>query len=127
MLKHKNSREAKVRKRWLTHLLPQHPRLRARVDLHEDRGRAHQEHHEVREAQVDEEDVGRVAEVLGLEDDQRHHHIADDADAHDDDAEDHGGGADVPGELDGGRRHRRGRRRPHGPGVLRRVIHKEER
>jgi hypothetical protein len=91
----------------LTHLLAKDPDLGGRVDLDEHRGRAHEQHHQVGDAQVHEEDVGRVAHVLALEDDDRHHDVADDADAEDDDAEDHGGGADVVGE-DGPPGHRVG-------------------
>lgn len=91
----------------LTHLFAKDPDLGGRVDLDEHRGRAHEQHHQVGHAQVHEEDVGRVAHVLALEDDDRHHDVADDADAEYDDAEDHGGGADVVGE-DGPPGHRVG-------------------
>lgn len=91
----------------LTHLFAKDPDLGGRVDLDEHRGRAHEQHHQVGDAQVHEEDVGRVAHVLALEDHHRHHDVADDADAEDHDAEDHGGGADVVGE-DGTPGHRVG-------------------
>lgn len=82
----------------LTHLLSQHPRLWFGVDLHQYSRSADQEHHEVRDTEVHQEDVGGVPHVLGLHDDQGHHDVADHADAEDDDAEDYGGGADVRGE-----------------------------
>ena len=79
----------------LTHVFPEHPGLRLGVDLDEYGGRADEEDHEVGDAEVHQEDIGRVPHVLGLEYDERHHDVADDSDAEDEDAEEHGGGADV--------------------------------
>lgn len=50
----------------LTHLVAKYPGLRASVDLHEDGGRADEQHQQVRDAQVGEEDVCRVAHILRL-------------------------------------------------------------
>jgi len=46
--------------------VPQDPGLRAGVDLHEDGGRADEQHQQVGDAQVGEEDVRRVAHILRL-------------------------------------------------------------
>jgi len=80
----------------LTHLLSQDPRLRLGVDLHKHRRSTHQQHHQVRYAEVHQEDVGRIAHVLRLEDHDGHHDIPGHADAHDHEAEDHGRDPDVP-------------------------------
>ena len=80
----------------LTHLLSQDPRLWLGVDLYQNRRRTHQQHHQVRYAEVHQEDVGRIAHVLRLEDHDGHHDVPGDADAHDHEAEYHGRNPDVP-------------------------------
>ena len=80
----------------LTHLLSQDPRLWLGVDLNQNRRRTDQQHHQVRYAEVHQEDVGRIAHVFCLEDDDGHHDVPGHAYAHDHEAEDHGRDPDVP-------------------------------
>lgn len=80
----------------LTHLLSQDPGLRLGVDLHQYRRCANQQYHQVGDAQVHQEDVGRIPHVLRLEDHDGHHDVAGHTDAHDHETKDHGRDPDVP-------------------------------
>lgn len=52
--------------------MPQDPGLWAGIDLHEDGGRADEQHQQVGDAQIGEEDVSGVAHILGLDNHNGH-------------------------------------------------------
>lgn len=79
----------------LTHLLSQHPGFGLGVNFYENRRGADQQHHQVSHAEVHQEDVGRTAHVLCLENYYRHHDVSGHADPQDHETEDHGRDPDV--------------------------------
>lgn len=87
-----------IQKIILTHFSAKHPGFGLGVDLDQDGRRADQQHHQIGDAQVHQENVGAVAHILRLEYHNRHHHVTDDTQTHDNDTEHYGGRPDVAGE-----------------------------
>lgn len=56
----------------LTHLLSQDPSLRLSIHFHKDGGSADEQHEQVGNAQVREEDVGGVPHILRFDNHKRH-------------------------------------------------------
>lgn len=56
----------------LTHMFTQRPDLRARVDLYQHGRCANDEHAEIGDAEIHQEDVGAVSHVLTTQHDQRY-------------------------------------------------------
>lgn len=79
----------------LTHLLAHDPGLGFGVDLDQNCGGTNQQDHHVSHTQVHQEDVGRIAHVLGLQDHDGDHDVAGDSYPQDHGAEDHGRDPDV--------------------------------
>ncbi|GIY31504.1 hypothetical protein CDAR_78341 [Caerostris darwini] len=93
----------KWKEKVLTHSLAQHPLFRHGVQFHQDGWHAHQENHQVRHAEVDEEEVGGVPELLGAPHHRRHQDVARRAQRQDDGAHGRRRDPDVGGQLGGGR------------------------
>lgn len=87
-------------RRVLTHGLAQQPRFRPRVQLDQHGGHADDEHEQVGNRQVDQEQVGRVPQILGLDDDERHEQVAADTNGEDDQTGEGGQEAHVERKLE---------------------------